>query len=439
MTEHARLSAREKLSYGAGEVASNLAWNMATGFLLVYYTDVALIPVAALGVLMLVTRVLDALFDPLAGFLVDRTQSRWGKAKPYLLWAPVPFAVLFVATFTVPPLSPELKLVYAYVTFTAVGFFVSMLYVPYGALLPMMTRRKEDKIETSSYRAMGTSIASILAYGLAMPLVGMIGKGDRQLGFTAAAAILATVTVLLYMVTYFNTKERYTLPASQTAPLRVSLPRLIGNPVWMTTFVLGLFVFIRIGVMVSCLAFFTKDVLGKPGLVSLILPIMSVMILAGGFLSRFYLVKFGLARANIVALVIATLMWGCLYFVEGNIPLFVTLFVVSNIASGIGAASNFAMSAEAVEWNEQNHGHRDEGLISAGISFGLKVGMALGTSLTAFALASAGYNPAASSPGTSDTLRVLLYGGPILLNILMIVCWARYQASQSRVAAPVAA
>jgi GPH family glycoside/pentoside/hexuronide:cation symporter len=92
MTEHARLTIREKLSYGTGEVASNLAWNMATGFLLVYYSDVALLPVAALGVLMLVTRIADALFDPLAGILVDRTQSRWGKAKPYLLFAPFPFA-----------------------------------------------------------------------------------------------------------------------------------------------------------------------------------------------------------------------------------------------------------------------------------------------------------------------------------------------------------
>jgi glycoside/pentoside/hexuronide:cation symporter, GPH family len=425
-TPSQRLSAKEKVSYGAGEVASNLAWNVATGFLLIYYTDVALLPAAALGLLMLVTRTLDAIFDPMAGIAVDRTSSRYGKARPYLLYTPILFGLFFVATFSVPDWSTGAKLAYAYVTFTLLGLAYSFLYVPFSAMLPMLTRDPDEKIQLGSMRAMGTSLASIAAYGLAMPMVAYFGAGDRQLGFTLAATVFAVATVVLYWITFANTKERYAQPASEAQPPLQSLGKIVQNPVWRVAFGLKLLTFVRISVQVSCLAFFVKDVLGQPGLIGVILPIMSIMIFTGGAIARTWVNKFGLERGNIIAACFQMAMTLPMFLFETNTPLFVACYVIAAIPSGIGAASQFRLGADCVEWHEARFGQREEGLIASALAFGLKVGFAIGTALTGFALGWAGYTPGVPSEATNDALRVLVYGGPIIFNLLLIVGWWRF-------------
>ena len=429
-TQGTCLSRTEKLSYGAGELASNLAWNMATGFLLIYYTDVALLPVAALGTLMLVTRILDAIFDPLAGILVDRSQSKRGKARPFLLFASVPFALLFIATFSVPDVSPGAKLVYAYVTFTVLGLLYSMLYVPYSSMLPMLTRRQGEKIELGGFRAMGSSLASILAYGLTMPVVAAFGP-DRQLGFTVAATIMGIGTAAIYLVTYRNCREHHAMRDTVKRSVGERIGKLIRNPVWRIAFANSLLIFVRIGVMVSSLAFFCKDVLGRPALVAVILTAMSVSIFLGGAFARRFIVRIGLVPGNIVALAVQSMLYLCLIPAEFSPALFAIIFIVSQFTGGIGAASNFRLGADAVEWHENSFGHRDEGLMASGISFGTKVGIAIGTSVTAYALGFAGYNPSAATPDANTALRWLTYAAPIVLNSLMILCWLRLKHIQS--------
>eukprot|EP00456_Euglypha_rotunda_P039880 TRINITY_DN3073_c0_g1_i24.p1 TRINITY_DN3073_c0_g1~~TRINITY_DN3073_c0_g1_i24.p1 ORF type:complete len:357 (+),score=89.08 TRINITY_DN3073_c0_g1_i24:492-1562(+) len=300
----ALLSMHEKLAYASGEVASNLAWNMIAGFLLFYYTDVALLPVAALGTLMLLTRVLDALFDPAVGLLVDRTRSRYGKARPYLLYVAIPFALLTVATFSVPAgFSPGAKLVYAYATFTLLGLLYSLLYIPYSALLPMMTRNPAEKVQLGSFRSMGTSIASIFVYGLTLPLVAFVGGNDKQTGFTVAAIVMAGVTTILYYIVFFNCRERlsHDAPVDHQPPAR-SLSQMVRNPIWRIVFVFALLIFIRLGVLVSSIAFFAKDVLGASGMISVMLPTLSVALLLGGLLATFLLRRVSKKGANTVAL-----------------------------------------------------------------------------------------------------------------------------------------
>ncbi|MCS0631211.1 glycoside-pentoside-hexuronide (GPH):cation symporter [Telluria mixta] len=430
-----QLTAREKYSYGAGEIASNLAWNMATGFLLVYYTDVAMLPVAALGTLMLVTRILDAIFDPLVGIMVDRTKSRFGKARPYLIYAAVPFGVLFVATFSIPAVSPTAKLVYAYVTFALLGLCYSLLYVPYSSMLPMMTRNTNEKVQLGSFRAMGTSLASIVAYGLAMPMVAYFGGTDRQWGFTVAAAIMAVATCVLYFVVFFNCRERYTASTPASTSITATFGQMIRNPVWRVVFALGLLVFIRIGVMVSSLAFFAKDVMQQTWVVSVILPLMSVMIFIGGFISRPFLARFGKRLGCNIGLAASILLIPLLYVFESNPVMFIAVFVLSNVAGGIQAATIFVLSADAVEWQEKNFGQSDEGLMAASVSFGLKVGIAIGTAITAYTLGMAGYKPGVVTESANLALRVLTYGGPIVLMVLMMICISFYR-EDDRVAKP---
>ncbi|WP_161599106.1 MFS transporter [Alteromonas sp. RKMC-009] len=423
MSASQNLKLGEKVSFGAGEVASNLTWNLATGFLLLYYTDVALLPAASLGILMLVTRVLDAVFDPIAGIAVDRTNSLRGKARPYLLYAPIPFAILYVATFSVPDWSTTAKLIYAYITFTLLGLVYSFLYVPYSSMLPMLTKKASEKNQLGSVRAMGSSIASIIAFGLTMPLINYIGGDDRQLGFTVTTGIMVLIAVFLYWICFAYTKERHTQPVSKTRPVVESLKTLIRNPVWRAAFFIKLLVFIRIGIMVSCLAYFAKQVMGDISLISVILPLMSIAIFVGGALSSTYISKIGLERGNIIALSIQSALFLSLFFFEDNRSAFIAIFVIANIFSGIAAASGFRVSADAVEWHEKYFGHRDEGLIASVLSFGLKVGLAIGSALTGFVLGWADYDPAVVTELSANALRSLLYLGPVLANSFLILCW----------------
>jgi glycoside/pentoside/hexuronide:cation symporter, GPH family len=431
-----RLTRREIYSYGAGEVASNIAWNMATGFLLLYYTDVAMLPAIAVGTLMLVTRILDAVFDPLAGYCVDRTNSKFGRARPYLLYAGIPFAFFFAASFSIPDFeNVGAKLVFAYVTFTLCGLAYSFCYVPFSAMLPMLTRDPDEKLKLGGSRAMGASIASVLAYGLAMPLIAWIGGPDRQLGFSVTAAIMGLATIALFWITFANTKERHVLPVETTKPLRESLGKLFRNPVWLTLFLLSLAMFSKIGVMVSSLAYFTKDVMGNPALVGTILSLMSVAIFTGGLIARALIVRFGFIATNVAVMLIQMALVLALSAFEQNDTGFAAIFIVSNVALGIGSASSFRLGADAVEWHERNFGHRDEGMTAAGVSFGMKVGMALGTATTAYTLGFAGYDPAQSGEQANSALRVLTYGAPLVFNSVIILLWLRLRRVQPDAAA----
>lgn len=421
------LKRSEKLGYGAGEAASSLAWNMAGGFLLLYYTDVALLPVAALGTLMLVTRILDAVFDPLVGIAVDRTRSRFGKARPYLVYAGIPFGILFVATFSVPDISASGKLLYAYLTFGFLGLLYSLLYVPYSSMLPMLTRRQDEKVQLGSFRAMGSSLASIAAYGLSMPLVSWLGGADREWGFTLAAVVMAVATVSLYLITFATCRERYSVVHDSTISPWSSLSKISRNPLFRLVFLISAIIFIRIGVMVSSLAYFAKDVLGQIWVVSVALPLSSVAILFGGFLSQHVLLRFGPRLGCIIAHGLTLPIFVAMWVFEGSPTVFIALFVLSSISGGIQAAAFYAMGADVVEWQERNFGQRDEGLVAASVSFGTKIGMAIGTAITAFALAAAGYDPARATPSANDALRALVYGAPILIGLIVMLCMNFYR------------
>ena len=433
----ALLSNKEKYSYVSGEIASNVTWNMIAGFLLFYYSDVALLPVAALGTLMLVTRVLDALFDPAVGLLVDRTQTRMGKARPYIFWSALPFGVLTVITFSVPEfLTPDQKVVFAYITFTLLGLLYSLLYIPYSAMLPMMTRHPAEKLQLGSYRSMATSIASIFVYGLTMPLVLEIGGDDKQWGFTVTSAIMAGVTTILFFVVVANCRERigHEGPVVHVPVLR-SLTEVARNPVWRIVFAFALIIFIRIGVLVSSIAFFAKDILEKPSMMSVLLPLLSVAILVGGFLAS-HLFRFVTKRKGNIIAILLTLVPICFMpLAESRPEIFLPLFVLINISGGIQAATCFILLADSVECHESRFGNRAEGVLVSSVSFGMKVGMAIGAAITAYTLGWFGYDPAQSTATANTALSWLFYGSPFVSGLCLLVCIAFLKEPDPRASA----
>lgn len=430
LADVASLRLAEKLSYGAGEIGTSISWIMVGSFLLLYYTDVARLPVTALGTLMLVTRVLDAIFDPVVGVMVDRTKSRLGKARPYLLYGGVPFAVMMAVSFWSPDASPTIKLVYAYVTFTLLGFLFSLVYIPYGAMLPMLTRDPKEKAQVSSFRAMGTSLASILVYGVTLPAVALFGTNVAT-GYFVVAACFGLLTALLLWLVVRNCRERYSSDDAGTPRgLNASARDMTRNPMWWIAFSYSLILFVKLSLMVSSFIYLAKEVLHNPQIVSIILPLMSVAILLGGGASGPFIAKLGIVRSNLISLVLGIIFLLAAAYFQSNLLIFSVLFLISAFCSGVQGTTAFILCADSVEVHEKSFGYRAEGLLFSSVSFGMKLGLALGGAATAYVLGWAGYSPDHAVPGVERSIAFLFYGGVALALALQAVGILFYTAAR---------
>lgn len=422
-----RLGWRERLSYASGSVASNLSWNMVAGFLVVYYTDVALIPAALVGTLVLATRVFDAVFDPIVGVLVDRTRSRWGKTRPYLLFAPIPFAVVCVFVFSVPTgWSLGARLVYAYASFGLLGFLYSFLYVPYGALQPLLSSNKNELLTVSGLRSMGTSVASVFVYSLAAPAILYFGGGAG--GYRGAAAFFAVITTALYLVTFLNCRERVQgSPATDRSKISQAVPRMFRNPIWLIVMTFEVLIFIRLGFFASVMAFYARLVIGSAAAVSVLLPVLSAGIFTGGLVGPSLLRRFGKRRGTIYVLLFTILVFATVPFVaHGLIPFAIVLYFGA-FGNGVQAVMAYTLIAESVELQEERFSARDAGLLTSVAAFNQKIGFAIGSAITAWALAYSGYKPDVNVAAVPTTLTALMCGLPIAVALAQLLIISQYR------------
>lgn len=417
----ARPSRREMSFYGAGEIASNLSWNMVNGFLLYYYTDIARIPAAPLVWLFLLTKVFDAFIDIGAGAMVDRTRSRWGHARPYLLFASIPFSLMCILAFSVPDVGLSGKIVYAFVTYGLLGLGYSLVYVPYAALQPLLSNDPRDHNLMGGLRSMGTSIASIIVFATTQPLVALAGGG--QTGFTVAAIVFGIGTVALYVTVFANTRER--IRTAQAAPaIWVAVGRMARNRAWLGAFSLMLVNFFRVITLVSVLPYVAKLLFGDIAMLGVFLTIQSAAVLLGSFVAGPLMNRFSVVSVNLAAVAVAAMAFAAMSFTEGNTYLTLALFTLASAPIGVFTSTAFSGCSKAAGIQERLFGSRDEGLLAAGLSFGQKVGGAVGTALIAFLLARAHYDPARASEAVVTTVRAAFYWlqiGLLLLHLFPIL------------------
>ena len=209
-----KLRLREKIGYGFGDAASSMFWKLFSMYLMFYYTDIFGITAAAVGTMFLVTRIWDAAFDPFVGLLSDRTETRWGKFRPYLLWVAIPFGIIGVLTFTTPSLSISGKLIYAYVTYSLMMMIYSLINVPYASLMGVMTADGKERTTLATFRFVFAFGGSLVVLAAAEPLSSLFSKHGRWLPEFAArlavwtAAVFAAIAVILFWFTFAWTRER---------------------------------------------------------------------------------------------------------------------------------------------------------------------------------------------------------------------------------------
>jgi len=413
----------EKLSYGLGEFAYALPWNLVGAFLLYYYTDVAQLPVAAVGTLFLTARLFDAAIDIGVGIRVDKTRSRWGRTRPYFLITGPLFCIAFVATFLVPGgWSDGARLTYAAITFYILGVLFSFGSVPLSALLPMMTADPNQRMQLSSWRA-GLSAASVIvATAGTLPLVGALGGTSPQRGFAILAAIFAAVALALILNLARSCHERFHDRGAPGFPILPAVRHMLRNRAWVVTFLFAALNFIRFGAILSVTAFFAIEVLRQPWTISVLLPAVSGTLVLGAVIAPPIFKRAGMRRGCLGALALAIALTLALPWFEGRAPVFLAIFVIASLSVSVTMTGIYTMAADAVDWHEWHTGTRNEGLLSSGISLATKVGMAFGTAGIAYTLAAAGYHSGSASGGAIAAIRWSYYGWPLAIYSLQALC-----------------
>lgn len=411
MNASLKLSFREKLGYGLGDTASNIFFQFVNIFLLYYYTDVFGLAPAAVATLFLVARFWDAVNDPLMGALADRTSSRWGKYRPYLLWVAFPFGLMGYLCFANPDFSDTGKLIYAYATYIGLMMLYTAINVPYSALMGVMTPSSEERTKLASFRFVGAFSGTLLISLGVRPLVRELGGDDEALGFQLTMALLSLVAIILFMLTFAWTKERVEPQNEEGVSLKKDFGFLLKNRPWIIMVVAAVLTLSNVAVRGAVTAHFFKYFVGDDGesvfwfldKTSLFLTSGSIAFIAGIFFTSWLSKTFG-KRNSLMAL---TLLNGVAMLLFFFIPAdaFALMLVVNAVGSflaGPTPALVWAIYTDVADYGEWRFGRRSTGLVFSAAMFAQKMGLTIGSGVSAALLGYFGY--VANQPQTPDAI-----------------------------------
>ncbi len=387
-----KLSLREKLAYGAADTGYNLVFNVLTMYLMFYYTDVAGLDVLKVGTLFLVVRLLDIIAGPLVGELIDKTHTRWGKVRPWFLWFSIPFAITGVLVFSVPRISPSGKLIWAYITYILISFVAAGAGTPTTAILPNLTTNQQERVNANAFRNVGGQVGVILSGVLTLPLVGILGRGNQQLGFTLTMLCFGVISVGCLLFTFFGTRERVITAKAKEPPFTKSFSAMMRNLPWWLIVLLNFVTFIGVVGKSSSIAYFFKYNVGNAGLSSVVNGINSIGMILGMILTPFMAKK--MKKRNIViTFFLCSIVGSGILQLGANLHSIPVIMIGVAIASlsGAGSSVGFVMLADVVDYGEWKTGIRGQGLITSCATIGVTAGAGIAGWLTSFILAHAGF------------------------------------------------
>jgi GPH family glycoside/pentoside/hexuronide:cation symporter len=388
------LSFKEKLAYGLGDTASNFYFQAFNLFLLYYYTDIFGLPSVAVGTLMLIVPIAVATLNPVVGMLADRTETRWGKFRPYILWGAIPYGILGWAMFANPHLSTDGKLVYAYVTYALVLVAYVVINTPYGALMGVMSPSSEDRTSLSSYR-FACAFSGALLIGWLVPLLKdfLTGVGGSPAdGFRNTMVIFAVLSVALFFYTFANTKERVVSPASQKGSLRDDLRDLKSNKPWLVLFFVAFFNLTNVGLRNGAGIYYFKYCVGQESSIANFNLIGFLFFILGALSTKLFTARFSRRSLMIVlTLVNGASIAACYWVSPHNLPLLYILNIVASFAAGPTPAIVWSLYADTADYGEWKFKRRATGLIFSAIVFVQKVGLAIGSAMIGWLLGYYGF------------------------------------------------
>jgi Na+/melibiose symporter-like transporter len=458
-----KLSVGEKIGYGMGDGAANLIFQVMMILQMNFYTDSFGITAKAAGWLLLVARVWDGIFDPVMGLIADRTNTKYGKFRPWILWTAVPFGILAFLCFYTPELTGNGKLLYAYVTYIAFMTIYSMNNLPYSALSGVATADMGERTALSSYRQTCAMLAGVVVQGLALPLVAFFGKTpegtvNSALGYKWTIGIFSVVGIFLFLITFFSTKERIKPDPKQKTSVKQDFADLVKNGPWWALFALTLLIFITLAMRGGDIVYLFKyyfdtkaqfAVVKSSGLMAVLqsIGVLSaepteaevyswafsifsvsglIATILGIWVSKWFAVRMGKRNAFILGLATITILWVPFYFLPPPAvwaAIIIQLF--AQFGYGITAPLLWAMMGDVADYSEWKTGRRATAIVFAAVVFGLKAGIGVGGAIGGLILDHYNYVPnVAQSEQSLQGIRLLasIYPAiPFAIGVILLL------------------
>lgn len=447
--EMPKLSLLEKVGYGLGDTASNLFFQTFIFFLVYFYTDVFGISAAAAGTMFLVTRIWDAINDPIMGAIADRTNTRWGKFRPYLLWFAVPFGVIGFLMFSTPDLGPTGKLVYAYITYTLMMMVYTAINVPYSALMGVISPNSSERTVVSAFRFGLAFIGMFIAQYAVVRLVEFFGRGDEVAGWRVTMGCLGALAAVLFLITFATTRERVKPLKKQKTPIMQDIKDLFANVPWLligsATIVQLIFIVMRSSSIMYFFEYYIRDrqmtLMGRDFSVSYsqlaaaFILFGTIVTIIGAVLTKWFSSFFGKSNTYAGFLFLCAVSSGLMYFINPHqIGLLFLLQLITSFSVGPVSVLQWAIYTDTADYSEWRTGRRATALVMAASLFALKLGVALGGAFQAWILASYGYVPNVEQTERAiQGIRLSISLYPALFALIGAILMMFYPLNKARI------
>jgi GPH family glycoside/pentoside/hexuronide:cation symporter len=436
-----QVSFREKIGYSLGDAGANLAFQMMMIFQLKFYTDVFGLDGAVAGSVLLIACVVAAIVDPTVGILADRTRTRWGKFRPWVLWTALPFCVFYVLAFYNPGIQEKAQVAtYATISYILLLVVYSFNNIPYTSLGGVITSDIRERTSVTTIRFVAVTIAQFVVQGLTLPLVDRFGQGDLQKGWVSTIGLFALIAFVFFIITFVVSRERIQPPPTQEADFKEDVKCTVSNVPWTALFLLTFSLFITLAMWGSAMSFYFQYNVDQKSLydflrvfhlvdnvseaysvgfsvfnmVSAIVQFLGVI-----FLSRYLANKYGKRKTFIVCMALCTFFTALFYIPS---PTDISLLFVLNFLKSLAYAPTvpllWAMVADVADHIEYENYRRATGFCFSGILLALKVGLGLGGAVAGIIISAFGYqsgNTAVQNESAMEGIRLVSSIVPAIL------------------------
>ena len=420
-----KLSIKEKIGYSLGDTASHFVWDMVGFWILIFYTDTFGISAAAAGTIMLIARFWDMASDPIMGIIADRTKTRWGKFRPYILWMALPYSVLAVLAFTTPDFGNTGKVIYAGVTYILLMTVFTAINLPYSSLGAVMTADSYERAGLNSYRFIFAFVGQFIVSGTALSLALYFGKGDSAKGYQYTLILFSVISFILFMITFKTTNERVQPPKKQQESLKEDFKNLFKNKPWVILFFVGIISFIMFAMQNLSIAYYFKYYIGKEENVQLFNVIGTVALIVAIPFSKPLAKKFGKRNVFLASSLLSGFFFILLYLPGVNdIYLIYGFNILAKMSYAPAVPLLWTMLADTADYSEWKTGRRATGLTFSAATFAQKAGWGIGGALAGWLLAAFQFTPNIEQSETAITgikLMISVFPGILYMSCAILL------------------